>query len=105
MSERKYRFALIGKFEKRCKLAGLAVPSLNKHKEQWAADDLLESYDDPELEEAMDYYFKINPRPTWKGYCNNVDRLLQSMKSKKEDEEFRAQMRDKAKEWLSESRG
>jgi len=105
VSDRKYRFALISKFEKRCKEAGLPVPALNKHKEQWAADDLLESYDDPELESAMDYYFKINPRPTWKGYCNNVDRLLQSMQAQKEDQEFRAEMRRKAKEWLSESRG
>ena len=103
MSDRKFRFALIGKFEKRMKMAELTITPLNKHKEQWAADDLLESYDDPELEAAMDYYFKINPRPTWKGYCMNVDRLLQSMQAQKDDEEFRAQMRQKAKEWLNES--
>ena len=103
MSDRKYRFALIGKFEKRLKTAGLPAPALNKHKEQWAADDLLESFGDSELEAAMDYYFKVSARPTWKGYCNNVDRLLQSMQAQKEDAEFRAQMREKAKEWLSES--
>jgi hypothetical protein len=103
MSDRRYRFALISKFEKRSKEAGLPALNLNKHKEQWAADDLLESYDDPDLIMAMDYYFKISNRPTWKGYCNNVDRLLQSMKAQKEDEEFRAQMKIKAKEWLGES--
>ena len=100
MTDRKYRFALISKFEKMCRDNGLSVPTLNKHKEQWAADDLLESYDDPDLNSAMDYYFSINPRPTWKGYCNNVDRLLASMKAKKADEEFRADMRQKAREWL-----
>jgi hypothetical protein len=100
MADRKYRFALISKFEKKCRDQSLSVPTLNKHKEQWAADDLLESYDDPDLNSAMDYYFNINPRPTWKGYCNNVDRLLSSMKAKKADEEFRADMRQKAKEWL-----
>jgi hypothetical protein len=103
MSDRKYRFALIGKFEKRCKESGLPIPTLNKHKEQWAADDLLESFDDERLAEAMDYYFKVNQRPTWKGYCQNVDRLIQSMQAKKEDEIFRAQQRQKAKEWLNES--
>jgi len=103
MSDRKYRFALIGKFEKKCKETGIPLQTLNKHKEQWAADDLLESYDDPELTSAMDYYFTINPRPTWKGYCQNVDRLLSSMQAKKADEEFRAEMRQKAKEWLNES--
>lgn len=103
MSDRKYRFALISKFEKKLKDAGYENPALNKHKEQWAADDLLESYEDAELQSAMDYYFKVNQRPTWKGYCNNVDRLLQSMQAQKEDIEFRAQMRQKAKEWLGES--
>lgn len=100
MADRKNRFALISKFEKKCRDQGLSVSTLNKHKEQWAADDLLESYDDPDLNSAMDYYFSINPRPTWKGYCQNVDRLLFSMKAKKADQEFRADMRQKAKEWL-----
>lgn len=88
-----------------CKLNGHQRPTLNKHKEQWTADDLLESWDDPQIYTAMEYYFKINSSPTWKGFCNNVDRLLQSMKAQKEDAEFRTEMRRKAKEWLSEPRG
>lgn len=105
MAERKNRFALISKFEQLCKLNGHQRPTLNRYKEQWAADDLLESWDDPQLYSAMEYYFKVNNTPTWKGYCNNVDRLLQSMKAQEEDAAFRAAMREKAKEWLSESRG
>lgn len=100
MSDRKNRFALISKFEQLCKLKGLQRPTLNRYKEQWAADDLLESWDDPDVYRAMEYYFQINNAPTWKGFCNNVDRLLQSMQAKKEDDEFRAQMRQKAREWL-----
>lgn len=84
-----------------CRLNGYSRPALNKHKEQWAADDLLESWDDPELYSAMEYYFKINNAPTWKGFCNNVDRLLQSMKAQEDDEKFRAEMREKAKAWLT----
>ena len=105
MAERKNRFALISKFEQMCKLNGHQRPTLNRYKEQWAADDLLESWDDPQIYDAMEYYFKVNNTPSWKGFCNNVDRLLQSMQAQKEDAEFRAQMRQKAKEWLSESRG
>jgi hypothetical protein len=105
MSDRKNRFALIGRFEKRCKENSIPLPMLNKHKEQWAADDLLESFDDIDLHEAMDYYFSINNRPTWKGYCTNVERLILSLRSKREDQVFRQEMRQKAKEWLSESRG
>ena len=103
MAERKNRFALISKFEQMCKLNGYQRPTLNRYKEQWAADDLLESWDDPQLYEVMEYYFKVNSSPTWKGYCNNVDRLIQSMEAQKEDQEFRAKMRVKAKEWLGES--
>ena len=101
MAERKNRFALISKFEQLCKLNGHQRPTLNRYKEQWAADDLLESWDDPELYAAMEYYFKVNSSPTWKGYCNNVDRLLPSMQAQKDDAAFRAAMREKAREWLN----
>jgi len=103
MSEKKYRFALIGKFEKKCKEGQILAVTLNKYKEQWAADDLLESYEDKQLDDAMVYYFKVNPRPTWKGYCNNVDRLIQSIQTQEDDKKFRAEMRQKAREWLNES--
>lgn len=105
MADRKNRFALISKFEQMCKINGFQRPTLNRYKEQWAADDLLESWDDPQVYEAMEYYFQVSKAPSWKNFCNNVDRLLQSMQAKKEDEAFRAEMREKAKEWLSESRG
>lgn len=105
MVERKERFALLSKFQQYANIHDISLPPINKYNEQWAADALLESFSFDKLNEAMQYYFKINPRPTWKGFANNADRLLQSMNAKKEDEEFRAQMRAKAKEWLSESRG
>lgn len=101
MSERKNRFALISKFEQMCKINGYHRPALNKHKEQWAADDLLESWDDADIYKAMEYYFKVNASPSWKSFCNNVDRLLQSMKAQEEDARFRAEMREKAKQWLT----
>jgi len=102
MSDRKNRFALITKFEQMCRLHGYQRPTLNRYKEQWAADDLLESWDDPDVYQAMEYYFKINPTPTWKGFCSNVDRLLQSMQAQEDDVKFRAEMRKKAKEWLND---
>lgn len=105
MVDRKERFALLSRFEKMCKMNDIVNAPINKYNEQWAADALLESFTTDQLHAAMDYYFSINARPTWKGFANNADRLLQSMQAKKEDEEFRAQMRQKAKEWLSESRG
>jgi hypothetical protein len=49
----------------------------------------------------MEYYFSIQERPTWKAFANNAGRLLESMKASKEDREFRAEMRQKAKEWVN----
>lgn len=103
MAERKDRFALISRFEKLCRMNDIEVAAINKYNEQWASDALLESFSVQELHDAMDYYFKINPRPIWKGFANNVDRLLQSIKLQAEDDIFRMKMRQKAKEWLGES--
>jgi len=50
----------------------------------------------------MEYYFKINGSPKWKGFANNVDRLLQSIKMQEEDDQFRSEMRIKAKDWASD---
>lgn len=105
MVDRKERFALLSKFESLCKINNIPKPVINKYNEQWAADALLESFDYDDLLKAMNYYFSVNSRPTWKGFANNADRIFQSMKAKKEDDDFRAEMREKAKEWLSESRG
>jgi len=50
----------------------------------------------------MEYYFLINGRPTWKGFANNVDRLIQSKKDTEEDNRLRAERRAMAKEWMNE---
>ena len=105
MVDRKERFALLSKFEQYAKLNSVSLPPLNKYNEQWAADALLESFTFDQLKTAMEYYFKINQRPTWKGFANNADRLLQSMQQQQQDLDFRREMRMKAKEWLGEPRG
>jgi len=101
MADRKSRFAVLSRYEKHCKLNGLPAPNMNKYNEQWAADALLESFPVEDIYDSMEYYFSISPRPTWKGFANNIDRLLQSKAAKEEDERLRAERRAKAKEWLS----
>lgn len=102
MADRKNRFAVLSTYEKHCKMNSLPSPNINKYNEQWAADALLESFPTEEIYSAMDYYFSINQRPTWRGFANNVDRLIQSKKEKEEDNQARLERRVKAKEWLSE---
>jgi hypothetical protein len=101
MVDRKERFALLSRYEKYCKQNNIVMPTMNKYNEQWAADALLESFTFDEIDSAMQYYFSINPNPTWKGFANNVDRLIQSRTAKEEDDKLRAERRAKAREWLS----
>lgn len=101
MADRKERFALVSLFERHCKMNDVTKPVLNKNKEQWAADALLESFTFDELSAAMGYYFKINPRPTWSWYSNNVEKIIAAEEAEKQDKEFRAEMRKKAKEWMN----
>lgn len=101
MADRKERFAVLSRYEKHCKANHLPVPNLNKYNEQWAADALLESFSIQQIYDSMQYYFAINSNPTWKGFANNVDRLIQSKAAKEEDDKLRAERRAKAREWLS----
>ena len=102
MVDRKDRFILISLFEKHCRLKGMDKPNLNKNKEQWAADALLESFTFDELDNAMRYYFRVSVKPTWSWYSNNVEKIIGAAEVDRQDKEFRAEMRNKAKEWLSE---
>lgn len=101
MADRTQRFALISRFEKACKDREYPRALLNKNKEQWSADALLESYTFDELLEAMRYYFVVNSRPTWGNFANNVDKVLSAMETNHQDELLRAEMREKAKQWLT----
>ncbi len=105
MAERKERFAVLSRFERHWNMNGFPSLQINKYNEQWAADALLESFSMDQIYDAMTYYFRVNPRPTWKGFANNIDRLIQSKREKEEDDRLRAERRQMAKEWLNESRG
>lgn len=101
MVDRKERFAVLSRYEKYCKQNNIKMPLMNKYNEQWAADALLESFTFDQIDTAMQYYFSISTNPTWKGFANNIDRLLQSRAEKEEDQRLRAERRAMAKEWLS----
>jgi hypothetical protein len=102
VAERKDRFAVLSRYEKHCKAANIQNQIINKYNEQWAADALLESFPIQDIYDSMSYYFEISSNPTWKGFANNVDRLIQSKAAKEEDDRLRSERRKKAKEWLSQ---
>lgn len=100
MADRKIRFGLISKFEQMCKMHDVNRPAINKYREQWAADALLESFDYDQCIEAMEYYFLINDRPDWSWYCYNMEKLLQSKQMEEEDRQLRAALRAGQRKWL-----
>lgn len=81
-------------------------PTLNKYKEKWAASSILEDYGKEDSYSALEYYFKLTKEGhplSW--FFNNVDSLLDSLKSEKVDSELRKQRREETarlkKEWLN----
>lgn len=99
MAEKKYRFALLSRFEKKNKEIGRDF-KVNKYAEQWAADALLESYEFDTCYEMIDYYFYVSENPDWKWFINNADKIYKNLTARKEDDRIRALMREQAKRWL-----
>lgn len=101
MTSKQQKFALLTRFRKRLKEAGLD-DSMNMYAEQWAAADLITSYTLDECYKLVDYYFSVSETPSWKWFAYNADKIYSAKKSRDEDLEYRKQMRQKAKDWLSE---
>lgn len=103
MADRTKRFALISKFEKMFKQKTGRSVLLNKNKEQWAADALLETYTPKELDVIFEHYFKVNDSPSWNGLAYNADKVLAYVQESFADAANRVEMRKRAEKWLNES--
>jgi hypothetical protein len=101
MADRKLRFALLSRYDKLCREYDYKPLPMNKNMEQWSADGLIESFGLQECYDLLDYYFSIRSTPSWRGFANGADRLLQSKIAQEEDDRLRAERRAKAKEWLN----
>ena len=76
---------------------------INRHTERWAADSLLESMSVDELHKAMDYYFKVNPCPTWAMFARKAGDLLAACENAELDAEHRAVQRERLRRIINES--
>ena len=99
MAEKKYRFALLTRYQKLC-VAKYSDCTINIHVEQWAADSLIESYGLDTCYELLDYYFRISETPSWKWFANNAEKLFKNLQAKKEDDRIRSLLKEQAKDWL-----
>lgn len=102
MAERKDQMALLSKFEKYYKFKYDVKPNLNRWAEAWAADAIIESYGIHKCYEMLEYYFDVYPNPTWKHFAGYIDNMIDSKTRHEQDNLQRKELRQKAKEWLSE---
>ena len=102
MAERKDRMALLSRYNKFYTQRYERKSNINLNVEQWAADGLIESYGISQCYDLLEYYFSIAQDPTWNYFAYNAEKILNGKLEVEEDIKQRAELRQKAKEWLSE---
>lgn len=94
--------ALLSRYAKLYTARYGAKPDHNLNKEQWAADNLIESYTLGGCYDLLEYYFEASSAPTWNYFAYNADNIFQAKDQIEQDKRERAARRQLAKEWLSE---
>jgi hypothetical protein len=102
MAERKDRMALLSRYAKLHTARYGQRPDYNINKEQWAADNLVESYTLGGCYDLLDYYFDAAQAPSWKYFANYADAVFLAKKQVEQDRLERQQRKKLAKEWLGE---
>lgn len=100
MVDKKLRFALMTYFTKKSKARGINE-QINQFAGQWAADALIESYGYDTIISAIDFHFKVSPRPNWTWFTYNADKVVAAQQEYELDQVNRLVAREKAKEWLT----
>lgn len=102
MAQRKERMSLLSRYAKLHTVRYEQKPDHNLNKEQWAADNLIESYTLGGCYDLLEYYFDTAVTPNWNYFAYNADNIVQSKLQFEQDKRERAVRRKMAKEWLSE---
>ena len=89
----------ISEFQKLLKEKGLDS-TLNRYKEQYAAQELVNSYTLDGCYELMNYYFEVSMSPSWVWFKNNADKIYKAKNIRDEDYRVRKILREQAKDWL-----
>jgi hypothetical protein len=94
--------ALLSRYAKLHALRYGARPEHNINREQWSADNLVESYTLYGCYDLLDYYFDVSQAPSWRYFANYADQVLKAQKDIKKDNDERAERRRMARLWLHE---
>lgn len=100
MGDRKKNMAVINKFTNLYTDKFRKPLIINRNHAQWEAENLINSFGYDTTISIIDYYFSYVESPAWKQFVYQADKIYASMEAQREDREFRAEMRKKAKEWL-----
>ena len=101
MAERRERMALLSRYAKLHTLKYGEKPTHNLNAEQWAADNIIESYGLPTCYDLLAYYFDNAETPAWQDFVYSAGRVYDSKSRYEKDLKERAERRKKAKEWLN----
>jgi len=100
VAQRKDRMSLLSRYAKLHAARYGQRPDHNINKEQWAADNLIESYTLGGCYDLLEYYFEASPTPSWKYFANYADAVFSAKERTEQDKLERAERRRLAKEWL-----
>lgn len=101
--EAKQPYTLLSLYEKLYSEKYNRSPRLNKYKEKWAMQDVIESIGYERSRELIEYYFKVTKHGhplQW--FLYNFDRLDDMLLQSEEDEKRRRKMREATKKMVEE---
>jgi hypothetical protein len=102
-ADAKQPYALLSLYEKLYTEKYNKTARLNKFKEKWAMQDVIESVGYDRARELLEYYFRVTKQGhplQWFFY--NFDRLDDMLLQSKEDDERRRKMREATKRMVEE---
>ena len=102
-ADTKQPYALLSLYEKLYTEKYSKVARLNKFKEKWAMQDVIESVGYDRARELIEYYFRVTKQGhplQWFFY--NFDRLDEMLSQSQEDEMRRKKMREATKKMVEE---
>jgi hypothetical protein len=102
MATYKERMSLLWKYSKLHLFKYGEKPTHNLNSEQWAADNLIESYGLYKCYDLLDHYFSIFEEPSWKHFSYNAEKVFYAVDAYEKDKKERIERREMARKWLSE---
>ena len=98
MANNKEPYILLTQYQNLYKERYGKVPTLNKFREKWAMQDVIDSVGYDRAKELLSYYFKTGKSGhPLNFFYNNFDRMDSFMKGSEEDKESRRRLREATK--------